>query len=61
MKTFSSMQTPEAASQEKRDTAIHVSWNGTSEVRDLETYFRNSPDLQKHLDFLQELREEKLR
>jgi hypothetical protein len=48
-------------SQEERETAIHVNWHGTSEVRDLGTYFRNSPDLQKNLDFLQDLREEKLR
>jgi hypothetical protein len=56
-----STQTSVAVSREQRETAIHVNWHGTSEVKDLGTYFRNSPDLQKHLDFLQELREEKLR
>lgn len=54
-------QTSVAVSQEERETAIHVNWHGTSEVRDLGTYFRNSPDLQKHLDFMRELRQEKVR
>lgn len=36
-------------------STIHVSWNGASEVRDLNEYFGNSDSVSKHLAFLDRL------
>ena len=52
MKARSSIQ------DERRRAAIHVSWNGISEVKDLTAYFQNSPHLEKDLEFLDYLRRE---
>lgn len=44
--------------RERREAAIHVSWTGASEVRDLNSYFQNSPGIKEDLDFLKYLKKE---
>jgi hypothetical protein len=46
----------EKPSEEKSSTReIHVSWNGASDVGDLNDYFGKSESVRKHLDFLDRL------
>jgi hypothetical protein len=37
------------------DHAIHVSWNGASEVSDLRMYFRKTEELQREINFMRDL------
>jgi hypothetical protein len=53
-KTRSETVEPETQAK-NRESAIHVTWNGRSEVRDLGTYFHNSPSLKQDLRFLRKL------
>jgi hypothetical protein len=46
----------ERSSGERSATrGIHVSWNGASDVGDLNNYFGKSESVRKHLDFLDRL------
>lgn len=48
--------TEETLSGEKSAAGtIHVSWNGASDVGDLNEYFGKSDSVKKHLDFLNRL------
>ena len=45
----------ETSGEKSVASQIHVSWNGASEVGDLNEYFGKNDSVKKHLDFLNRL------